>query len=248
MKTKALTLFAAGAVLVAGVLTQPLLTASANTRPAQTPAPDRRTITVIGIGRASATPDIARVTLGMDVVNAKLSTALTEVNKKTADIMAALEKAGVDKQDIRTAEFNVIPQQAYGPNGPGPITGYRVINTVRVTVRDMAQAGAVLDAAVNAGANTIQNLTFTIEDMTPTETAARKNAMTNAKAKAEELAAEAGATVGQVLTISEVISGGPIPLMQMNAPAAEAIGGGGVSIAPGMQDVNIQVQVVYEIE
>jgi hypothetical protein len=248
MKTKALTLFAAGAVLVAGVLTQPLLTASANTRPAQTPAPDRRTITVIGIGRASATPDIARVTLGMDVVNAKLSTALTEVNKKTADIMAALEEAGVAKQDIRTAEFNVIPQQSYGPNGPGPITGYRVINTVRVTVRDLAQAGAVLDAAVNAGANTIQGLTFTIEDMKPIETEARKGAMADAKAKAEELAAEAGATVGQVLTISEIISGGPIPLMQMNAPAADAMGGGGVSIAPGMQDVSVQVQVVYEIE
>lgn len=240
---------AAGALLIAGALAQPLLTASANTRPAQTTAPDRRTITVVGVGRASAAPDIARVTLGMDVVNAKLSTALTEVNKKTADIMAALEKAGVAKQDIRTAEFNVIPQQAYGPTGPGPITGYRVINTVRVTVRDLEQAGAVLDAAVNAGANTIQGLTFTIEDIRPTEAEARKDAMADAKSKADALAVEAGAKVGQVLTISEVISGGPIPLMQMNALAVPApVGGGGVEVAPGMQDVNAQVQVVYEIE
>jgi uncharacterized protein YggE len=248
MKSNALSIMAAGAVLIAGALAQPLLSASANTRPAQTTSPDKRTVTVVGVGRASATPDIARVTLGMDVVNAKLSTALTEVNKKTADIMAALEKAGVAKQDIRTAEFNVIPQQAYGPNGPGPITGYRVINTVRVTVRDLEQAGAVLDAAVNAGANTIQGLSFTIEDIKPTEAEARQGAMADAKAKAEALATEAGATVGQVLTISEIISGGPIPLMQMNAPAAEGIGGGGVSIAPGMQDVSAQVQVVYEIE
>jgi uncharacterized protein YggE len=244
---QALTTMGICAVVLAGVVAQPLMSASAKTQVAQTEAPPR-TITVVGIGKASSTPDIARVTLGVDVVNAKLSTALTEVNKKTNDVIAALKEAGVEDKDIRTVEFNVIPQQAYGPNGPGPITGYRVMNSVRVTIRTLDDAGTILEQAVGAGANAVQNLTFTIDDPKPVETDARKNAMADAKFKAEALATEAGATVGRVLTISEIISGGgPAPMFQ-NAALAEGVGGGGVSIAPGMQDVQVQVQVMYEIE
>ncbi len=236
--------------LVAGALTAAILAAQparANTQPQQGDQPFRRTVTVIGVGRATAAPDIARVTLGVDIINPRLNAALTEANRKTAAIMAALEKAGVKKEDIRTAEFNVFPQQSYGPTGPGPITGYRVINTMRVTVRDLDNAGAVLDAAVNAGANTIQGLTFTIEDVKPIEADARKSAMADARARAEALADQAGAKVGRVLTILEVITGSPIPVLAMAAPAAEGLGGG-ASITPGTQDVSIQVQVTYEIE
>jgi uncharacterized protein YggE len=118
---------------------------------------------------------------------------------------------------------------------------------VRVTIRTLDDAGTILEQAVGAGANAVQNLTFTIDDPKPVETDARKNAMADAKFKAEALAAEAGATVGRVLTISEIISGGPAPMFQ-NAALAEGVGGGGVSIAPGMQDVQVQVQVMYEIE
>ncbi|MCS6846558.1 MAG: SIMPL domain-containing protein [Anaerolineae bacterium] len=236
--------------LVAGTLAAAILAvrpAHANTTLQQNNQPFRRTVTVIGVGRATASPDIARVTLGVDIVNPRLSAALTEANRKMAAIMTALEKAGVEKKDIQTAEFNVFPQQSYGPSGPGPITGYRVINTVRVTVRDLDNAGAVLDAAINAGANTIQGLVFTIENVKAIEADARKGAMADAKAKAEALAGEAGAKVGRVLTISEIVSsGGPLPVIAA-APAAEGLGGG-VSITPGTQDVTVQVQVSYEIE
>ncbi|MFC1466976.1 MAG: SIMPL domain-containing protein [Candidatus Brachytrichaceae bacterium NZ_4S206] len=244
MTRRLLTTLAAGALAAAVLAAQP---ARANTALQQDDQPFRRTVTVIGIGRATASPDIARVTLGVDIINPRLSTALTEANRKTAAIMAALEKAGVEKKDIRTAEFNVFPQQSYGPSGPGPITGYRVINTMRVTVRDLDNAGAVLDAAINAGANTIQGLVFTIEDIKAIEAEARKGAMADAKAKAEALAGEADAKVGRVLTISEIVSGSPMPVFAAAAPMAEGMGGG-VSITPGTQDVTIQVQVTYEIE
>lgn len=243
MTKRLLTTLAAGALATVVLAAQP---ARANTTLQQNDQPLRRTVTVVGTGRATASPDIARVTLGVDIVNPRLSTALTEANRKMAAIMAALEKAGLERKDIRTAEFNVFPQQSYGPSGPGPITGYRVINTMRVTVRDLDNAGAVLDAAINAGANTIQGLAFTIESAKAIETEARKDAMADAKAKAEVLAGAAGAKVGRVLTISEIISSGPMPVFAA-APAAEGMGGG-VSITPGTQDVTIQVQVTYEIE
>ncbi|MFN4293950.1 MAG: SIMPL domain-containing protein [Thermoflexales bacterium] len=244
MSKHLLTTLAAGALAVAALAGRPTY---ANTTLQQNSQPFRRTVTVAGVGRATASPDIARVTVGVDIVNARLSVALTEANRKMAAIMAALEKAGVAKKDIQTAEFNVFPQQAYGPSGPGPITGYRVINTVRVTVRNLDNTGAVLDAAINAGANSIQGLVFTIEDAKAIEEKARKDAMADAKAKATTLAGEAGAKVGRALTISEVTSsGGPAPVF-VAAQAAEGFGGG-ASIAPGTQDVVIQVQVTYEIE
>lgn len=211
------------------------------------PADARRTVTVVGLGRASATPDIARVTVGVDIVKPQLANALTEVNTKTSAIIAALKKAGVADADIRTLDFNVFPQQAYGPAGPGPITGYRVSNAVRVTVRDLSKAGAVLDAAVGAGANTVNNLTFTVENDQTVQADARTNAIKDAKAKAEALAAEAGAAVGQVMTISEIVIGGPSPVMQ-NAASGIGAGGGGVELAPGMQDISVQVQVTYELQ
>ncbi len=244
MSKRLLTILAAGALAMAALAGQ--TTTHASTTLQQDSQPFRRTVTVIGIGRAAAPPDIARVTVGVDIVNPRLSAALTEANRKTAAIMAALEKAGVAKKDIQTAEFNVFPQQAFGPSGPGPITGYRVINTMRVTVRNLDNTGAVLDAAINAGANSIQGLVFTIEDVKAIEAKARKDAMADAKAKAATLAGEAGAKVGRALTISEATSsGGPVPVFAV-ASAAEGLGGG-ASIAPGTQDIVIQVQVTYEL-
>jgi len=234
----------AGFLAAAVLMTQPA-PASAGLR--QEDQPFRRTISVVGIGRASASPDVVRVTLGVDVVNSRLSAALTEVNRKAAAIIAALEKAGVQRKDIQTAEFSVLPQQSYGPSGPGPITGYRVTNAVRVTVRDLNNAGAVVDAAISAGANNVQGLVFTIEDIRPIEASARKEAMADARAKARVLAGEAGARVGRVLTISEFSTGGPPPVFHAAPQAVEAMGGG-VSIAPGTQEVTVQVQVTYEIE
>jgi uncharacterized protein YggE len=210
-------------------------------------APFRRTVTVVGMGRASAAPDIARVTLGADVISKSLSAAVSDVNQRTTAITAALREQGVEDRDIRTAEFNVFPQQEYGPNGPGPITGYRVVNLMRVTIRDLDKAGDILEQAVAAGANNVQGLTFTIEDARPVEAEARRDAMADARFKAEALAGDAGVQVGPVLTISEIVSGGgPIPLAVMQA--AEGMGGGGVSVSPGMQDVSVQVQVTYALE
>lgn len=245
MNKPAWLLLTAGALAVASLAARPAL---AGSTPQQGDQPLRRTVTVVGFGRASASPDIARVTLGVDVVNARLSVALSEVNKKTADIKAALEKAGVKDKDIRTADFSVIPQQAYSSSGPGPITSYRVINVMRVTLRDLSKAGSVLDAAVAAGANTIQSLTFTIEDIKPVEANARRDAMADAKAKAKALAQEAEASVGRVLTISEIVTGSPIPMPPLAMVATAEGMGGGVSISPGTQEVNVQVQVTYEIE
>lgn len=238
------TLAASAATLaLAAALTTPFGGAAHAQSDAPTPP---RTVTVIGSGRATAVPDIARVTLGADVVNKSLSGAVADAEKRMDAIGQALKDLGIEDRDVRTAEYNVFPQQAFGPNGPGPITGYRVVNLVRVTIRDLDQAGEVLEKAVEAGANNVQGLVFTIEDPRAIEAEARRDAMADARFKAETLAADAEATLGPVLTISEVIGGGaPAPML---AQSAVGLGGGGVGISPGMQDVGVQVQVMYELK
>lgn len=234
--------------LVAGALAvsalAPSLTYARTT--AQNNESFRRTVTVTGYGQASAVPNVVRITLGVESVNPKLTPALSEVNRKMAAVMAALEKAGVAKRDIRTVDFSVFPERAYSQSGPGPITSYRVSNVVRVTVRKVEESGAVLDAAINAGANVVQGLNFEVEDMKQVEASARKAAMDDARAKAESLVNAAGAKLGRALTISEFSMGGPP--MPMMAFAAEGNAAKGVSLAPGSQEITIQVQVTYEIE
>lgn len=238
-------------ILAIGALAAALTTAQlarANTTLQQNEQPFRRTITVVGNGRATATPDIARVTVGVDAVNSRLNAALAEVNRKSAAVMAALEKAGVAKRDIRTIDFSVFPQQPFDRSGPSSIASYRVINAVQVTVRNTDNVGTILDAAISAGANTVYGLTFTVEDIRAIEAQARRGAMADAKSKAEALASAIGAKVGRVLTINENVSGGQTPFFAAPSLALDAAGSGNVSVAPGSRDIIVQVQVVYEIE
>jgi uncharacterized protein YggE len=105
--------------------------------------------------------------------------------------------------------------------------------------------GDVLDGAVSAGANSVYGVSFEVEDTSKLEASAREKAIADANARAASLAQLAGVSVGQVLTISEVV-GGPGPLVLERAVALGA--GGGTPIQPGEFEVNVSVQVTYAIQ
>jgi uncharacterized protein YggE len=128
--------------------------------------PPSNTITVSGFGEASGAPDIAYVTLGINVVNADVNTAVTEANATTQAIEDALKALGIAEEDIQTAGYNVWPEEQYDP-ATGMATGerrFRVDSTLIITVRDLTQTGAVIEAGLNAGANSVHGLSFGIED------------------------------------------------------------------------------------
>jgi hypothetical protein len=122
---------------------------------------------------------------------------------------------------------------------------YRVSNMVNVTVRDLEKTGVVLDAAVEAGANNIWGVTFSVDKPETAQAQARSKAMADAQSRAEALAELGGVTLGPVMSISEVITGGAVPLM---APVREVAAGGGGPISPGQVEVGYQIQVSYFIE
>lgn len=212
-------------------------------------ASERRSISVSGDGEAMGAPDLATINLGVQTVAPTASEAAQKNEAAVARLMQSLEDEGIDEKDIQTVEYSIWPEQNYDPQvAQQPrITGYHVNNSVRVTVRDVARVGAVLGAVTKAGANSVNGISFGIDDTTALEARAREAAMKDARAKAESLATLAGETLGEVLQISLSSGGGyPIPMpmarMEMADAAMKA-----PSISTGESSVSVQVQVTYAI-
>jgi uncharacterized protein YggE len=212
------------------------------------PAPG--TITVIGEGKVSVEPDIARVTIGVETVKESVQEASAE-NKVTVEaVLDALRAQGIAEEDIQTTGFNIFAER-YGPEGPlaDSDVRYRVSNNVTVVIRDLDTVGEVLDAAVEAGANNIYGIEFALDDPSQPEPDAREMAVADAESKADELAGLMGLTKGRVVSISEVIGMGGGYYSNNFAQQARGMGGGGgAPIAPGQIDLIMQLQIVYAIE
>jgi uncharacterized protein YggE len=117
---------------------------------------------------------------------------------------------------------------------------------VNVTVRDVNTLGDVLDKAVAAGANNIYGISFSVDDTTKLQADARAKAVADAKSRAESLAKLAGVTLGDVVSVSEVI-GSSVPMY--DAPrAAMGMGGGGAPVQPGEMEVSMSIQVTFAIK
>ena len=171
--------------------------------------------------------------------------AVTENNVTAAAIIAATEALGVEEADIRTTNFSISPQRDYKSERPDSITGYWVYNTVSVTIRQLDLAGQVLQAAVDAGANSISGLTFSLADPEPVKEQARIAAVVDARNRAEVLAEAAGVRVGSVLMIRET-SFSYSPYWR-GGFEQDAVGGESVPVEPGELEVRAQVEVVFAI-
>ena len=159
-------------------------------------------------------------------------------------VLEALKEQGVDEKDIQTSGFSVWTERPYGPEGPSDEVLYHVSNQVAVTIRDLDTVGTVLDAAIEAGANNIYGVTFNLADPSQVESEARKEAVADAQAKAQELATLNDVELGDVVSVSEVIGGG----FRGTALAAEGGRGGGGPIAPGELEVTLQLEIVYTVQ
>jgi uncharacterized protein YggE len=220
----------------------PLAAAAAPTDGTDTP-----TIVAQGVGKVVAVPDVLTVSLGIHTQAGKAADALAENNLRTQALLDAIAAHGVDDKDVQTSNISVGP--TYGGENFSVITGYQVDNTLTVKLRDLDNAGTVIDEIVVPAGDAIrlQGLGFSVDDPTELMGQARADAVERAAAQAQQLAAAAGVTVGAVRTISEVPTGGELPFAEhmMGGAAADAAS---VPIAPGSQELSLQVTVVYEID
>lgn len=212
---------------------------------AQEPPEGERSITVTGYGVAYGTPDIARLGLGVEKSNADVQVALEETNESLESVLSTLREAGIADADIQTNYFSIY-QDYYGgsPEGRGEPT-YRVSSSVNVRVRDTAQVGVLIAAAVDAGANIVNFVEFSILDRNALESEARELAIEDARARADEIAEALGLTVGAPLRVVEGSQYG-VPFENYGRGGA---GGASVSsIEQGVLSVNMAITVTYEVE
>jgi uncharacterized protein YggE len=202
------------------------------------------TVTASGAGTAQAVPDTAEMYFGVSTTSPNAKSALDEAAKVAEQIAAAVKEQGVAGEDIQTQDVSVYPQTV-DQDGKQIITGYQASLSVRVKVRDIATLGEVISAANAAGANTISGPSFTVADPAPARAEAIDEAVADARKSAEAMAAAAGKSVGEVLSMSSSDVGMPGPMYRAAGMDAAAES---VPIEPGQLDISASVVVVFELE
>ena len=208
------------------------------------PSDQQNQIYVAGTATVKAPPDIATAQIGVQTFSEEVEAAVAENNRKSDAIISALRQQGVAEKDIQTTRFNIYPQRDYKNNRPDLIIGFQVDNVVSATVRDLTAIGKVLQAAIDAGANNINGLNFTLDDPTSLRDEARTEAVKDARRRADIMAEAAGIEVGNVISITETSYPGPIIA---RAEYDKAVFEGEVPIEPGELELTIQVQVAFAI-
>jgi uncharacterized protein YggE len=199
-----------------------------------------RTITVGGVGKARAMPDTASFSFGVETEGPTAQAALASNAAKMRGVIVALRRVGVAKADLRTQDVSVSPRY----NESGERDGFSATNSLEATVRELAKAGAAVDAAVAAGANQTSGPQFDRTDREALTKQALQDAFANARAKAQALAQQAGAQLGEVQKIDETSADQPQPVyeaaLMMDRVAKTPVEG-------GTQQLQASVRVTFTL-
>ena len=208
-----------------------------------------RTIMINADGKATLTPDIAKLSFSV-VTDGKDPKVIQDENTKKMNAAIQFVKGqGVDDKDIKTQNYNLSPVYDYSRLATNPfIVGYSLSQTVAVKVRDLSKVASILGGLPGLGVNQIDAVSFEVENQDKYLNQARQEAFAAARSKAEAMAKDNGVRLGKVMTFSESVSGGR-PIFY-----AETLGKGGAdanapapTIEPGSQEVTVNVDVTYEI-
>ncbi|MCE9671748.1 SIMPL domain-containing protein [Myxococcus stipitatus] len=237
------------------LLTAALLTSlGAVAQPAPPPRPpvdpSVRTLRVEGTGEVKAQPDEAFIDLAVETLASTAKAAGEQNAKKMEKVIAALTGAGIHRKEIQTRNYSVYPDYAPpAPNETEPkLRGYRVSNVVSVHVTELSRVGSLLDQALAAGANRVDQVRFGLARQDTVQGEALRQAVTRARKSAEVLAASLGVKLGAVVDASTVTA--PPQLYPARFAMAEMASDARVatSIQPEEQTVQAKVTLVYLIE
>ena len=204
--------------------------------PATSAAEPTGSITVQGTGKITSVPDRAQMSFGVETHGDTAKAALRANASEMRRLIAALKDAGA--KDVQTQYVSVSPR--YGD--AMTVLGYTATNTVSATVDDLAKAGDVIDAAVEAGANQVSGPSLSLSDQEELYKEALEAAVADARDRAEALAGSAKVSLGGVKTIVEGGGYSPMPYAADAMRAAEK-----TPIEPGTQDITASVTVTFFI-
>jgi uncharacterized protein YggE len=200
-----------------------------------------KTISVTGTGVVSARPDEAWFFAAVVTRSLTATQALADNAAAMNQVLDQLNQLGIPKEKIETVSFSLNP--VYDYNGKAPVlVGYEVRNAIKVTVSDLNKLGQIIDAVVNAGANEVQGVQFTLSAGRSEELKqqALQLAVADASGKAQALASLLHVTL--VGPTSVDISWGYQPIYasveRSTLPAQ-------TPIVPGQLEVTVSVHIVY---
>ena len=162
-----------------------------------------RTLTVQGVGNVKADANRAGVSLGVREIAADVKTAQATVNEKLDKVIEALKGMGDAVESISTNSIGIYPNYNYSEDGLERITSYTAYNNIYVTLKDVNGAGACIDTAFAAGANSLDYVDFSTTGSEEAADKAMALAVESARHKAEVLAQAAGVQLGEIVEIRD---------------------------------------------
>ena len=212
------------------------------------PTEQNEGILVTGSATVQSPPDLATLQVGVQSFAETAQQATADNNLKVEKIITSLKNKGLTDEDMETNSFNISPQREYKNNKPPVIVGFNVSNMLAIKIRNLDRVGELMQATIDNGANTINGLTFSIEDPTPLRQKARRAAMEDALSRAEILAEAIDVEVGKPISIQELSYGGPVVQSEDIAIAGVAMDAKVPIQAPSDVGTKIDLQVRFEIK
>lgn len=217
--------------------------------PADAQPSDSTQLRVTGSGSVEVTPDQAVITLGVSEEHAQVLTAQKNVNVKLNAVVEALTQLGVASEDIATQQLNLNANYDYSSTGSGRLTGYTASSSLTVRTSQLDQAGALVDAALQAGANRLDGISFQLKDDAAARRQALELAAADARQKAEVLAKASGKQLGALRVLAEGGAEAPMPVVQAAyAMDSAAEASNGTSISAGTLTLTATVTAEYALQ
>lgn len=197
-----------------------------------------------GTGKIAAVPDTAKITVGVTQSGTSVSEVQDKTNSKAMDIINALKRAGVEEKNIKTTNYSINPD--YSIDITQKVSGYTAAQTLEIKT-DISKINQVIDAATLSGANIAGGVEFSLNDskQLEAENEARKEAVKNARDKAEGLAKAAGIKLGKIVNVTESQTGEIRPVA-FQAKANQALDTQTTNITPGQNNIEVTVTLIYQ--
>ena len=213
---------------------------------------DRRMVSMVGTGEASAVPDQISFTLSATARRLDLDDALDASSATTRRVLSELGKHGVEKSDVQTTGLSMYPEYEYHAYEPPTLVGYRVTQRATVKVDELSKGGPAIAAAVEVGGNGVRvsGIRLDVGDLDAVMERARDAAVESATAKAEQYAAATGQSLGDVMSIREV--GRPAPPRSQELSSLRTLAAADamkvLPIRAGKDDLQVRIQVVWALK
>lgn len=173
--------------------------------------------------------------------NIQLKLAQEQNAIKISEIINTLKRLGVSSEDIETQAYIIDPQYDY-IDGKQVFRGYKVVHSLKVTIRDVDRIGEIIDEAVASGANTVDNIRFIVSEPSKYYQQALTAAIDDALVKAM--------TIGRKLKIN--VSEIPAQITEESyqyispvQPALLQVSGGATPIQIGQVDITARIWAIF---